>query len=115
MKDYIKDLYKKISENISETPEEFHYNYFKLEDGELYYRGKRKPLTTKGGMLVDILGKGRLCNLGFDIPRVKVTARQAVMLNEAADELPSESDITRADGIELQKNCRKSIGYNFSD
>ena len=33
MKDYIKDLYKKISENIDETPELFHYNYFKLEGG----------------------------------------------------------------------------------
>ena len=33
MKDYVQDLYKKISENISETPEEFHYDYFKLEDG----------------------------------------------------------------------------------
>ena len=44
MKDYVKDLYKKLSENIGETPEEFHYDYFKLEDGELYYRGKRKPL-----------------------------------------------------------------------
>ena len=48
MKDYVRDLYKKISENISETPEEFHHDYFKLENGELYYRGKRKPLTTKG-------------------------------------------------------------------
>ena len=48
MKDYVRDLYKKISENISETPEEFHYDYFKLENGELYYKGKRKPLTTKG-------------------------------------------------------------------
>ena len=48
MKDYVKDLYKKISENIGETPEEFHYDYFKLENGELYYRGKRKALTTKG-------------------------------------------------------------------
>ena len=76
MKDYIKDLYKKISENIGETPEEFHYDYFKLENGELYYRSKRKPLTTKGvlksvGMLADILGKGGLRNLGFDIPRGK--------------------------------------------
>ena len=63
MKDYVRDLYKKISENINETPEEFHYDYFKLEDGELYYRGKRKPLTTNSvlksvGMLADILGKG---------------------------------------------------------
>ena len=76
MKDYIKDLYKKLSENIDETPELFHYHYFKLEDGELYYRGKRKPLMTKGVlksvvMLVDILGKGGLRNLGFDIPRGK--------------------------------------------
>ena len=76
MKDYVRDLYKKLSENIGETPEEFHYDYFKLENGELYYRGKKKPLTTKGvlklvGMLVDMLGKGGLHNLGFDIPRGK--------------------------------------------
>ena len=35
MKDYVKDLYKKLSENIGETPEEFHYDHFKLKDGEL--------------------------------------------------------------------------------
>ena len=115
MKDYVKDLYKKISENVGETPEEFHYDYFKLEDGELCYRGKRKPLTTKGvlklvGMLADILGKGGLCNLGFDIPRGKVTAWQAVMLNKAAEELPPESDITGADDIELQKIAEKASG-----
>ena len=115
MKDYVKDLYKKLSENIGETPEEFHYDYFKLEDGELYYRGKRKPLTTKGvlklvGMLVDILSKGGLCNLGFDIPRGKITARQAVMLNKAAQELPSESDITGVDDIELQEIAEKASG-----
>ena len=48
MKDYVKDLYKKLSENIDETPELFHYDYFKLEGGELYYIGNRKPLTTEG-------------------------------------------------------------------
>ena len=115
MKDYVRDLYKKLSENIGETPEEFHYDYFKLENGELYYRGKRKPLTTKGvlksvGMLADIFGKGGLRNLGFDIPRGKVTAQQAVMLNKASEELPSESDITRADDIELQEIAEKASG-----
>ena len=115
MKDYVRDLYKKMSENISETPEEFHYDYFKLEGGELYYIGSRKPLTSKGvlkpvGMLADILGKNRLRNLGFDIPRGKVTARQAVMLNKAAEELPSESDITKVDDIELQKIAEKASG-----
>ena len=114
MKDYVEDLYKKISENIGETPEEFHYDYFKLENGELYYRGKRKPLTTKGvlksvGMLADILGKGGLRNLGFDIPRGEVTGRQAVMLNKAAEELPSESDITGADDIELQEIAEEIV------
>ena len=73
MNDYVRDLYKKLSENIGETPELFHYDYFKLEDGELYYRGSRKPLTTEGklksvGMLADILDKNRLRRLGFNIP-----------------------------------------------
>ena len=48
MKDYVRDLYKRLSENIGETPELFHYDYFKLEGGELYYIGSRKPLTTEG-------------------------------------------------------------------
>ena len=108
MKDYVKNLHKKLSENIGETPEAFHFDYFKLEDGELYCRGNRKLLMTKGelksvGMIADILGKNRLRNLGFDIPRGKVTAREAVMLNIDKEELPSESDITKADDIELQE------------
>ena len=82
MKDYVRDLYKKISENIGETPELFHYDYFKLEGGELYYIGSRKPLTTEGklksvGMSADILGKNRLRRLGFNILVGPITARQA--------------------------------------
>ena len=115
MKDYVKDIYKKLSENIGETPELFHYDYFKLEGGELYYIGNRKPLTTEGklksvGMLADILGKNRLHRLGFNIPVGRITARQAVMLNKAAKELPSESDITGADDIELQEIAEKALG-----
>ena len=108
MKDYIKDLYKKLSENIGEIPEPFHYDYFKLGGGKLYYIGNRKPLTTEGklksvGMIADILGKHRLRRLGFNIPVGKVTAQQAVMLNKATEELPSESDITKVDDIDLQE------------
>ena len=114
MKDYGRDLYKKLSENISETPEEFHYDYFKLEDGELYYRGKRKPLTTKGvlksvGMLADILGKSGLRSLCLDIAVDKVTAQQAVMLNKTQEVLRAESDITRANDIELQEIAEKAM------
>ena len=112
MKDYVKDLYKKLSENIGETPELFHYDYFKLEGGELHCIGNRKPLMTEGklksvGMIADILGKNRLRRLGFNIPVGKITAWQAIMLNRAAEELPSESDITRADDIELQEIAEK--------
>ena len=115
MKDYVRDLYRKLSENIGEAPELFHYDYFKLKDGELYYRGSRKPLTTEGklksfGMIAEIIGKNRLHRLGFNIPVGKVTAQQAVMLNKAAEELPSESDITKADDIELQEIAEKASG-----
>ena len=115
MKDYVRHLYKKLSENIGETLELFHYDYFKLEGGELYYIGSRKPLTTEGklksvGMIADILGKNRLRRLGFNIPVGRITARQAVMLNKAAEELPSESDITRVDDIELQEIAEKASG-----
>ena len=115
MKDYVRDLYKRLSENIGETPELFRYDYFKLEGRELYYIGSRNPLTTEEklksvGMLADILGKNRLRRLGFNIPVGKLTAQQAIMLNKAAEELPSESDITRVDDIELQEITEKALG-----
>ena len=114
MKDYVRDLYKMLSENVGETPELFHYDYFKLEGGELYYIGNRKPLTTEGklksvGMLADILGKYRFRRLGFSIPVGRIIARQAIMLNKAAEELPSEFDINRGDDIELQEIAKKAL------
>ena len=116
VREYVKDLYQKLSENMNQTPEAFHSDYFKLEDGKLYYRGRNKPLTTEGelrsvGKIAEILGKNRLRNLGFDIPKGKLTAQQAVMLNRVKEELPSTSDITKADDIELQEiteNASKS-------
>ena len=82
---------------------------------ELYYIGSRKPLTTEGklksvGMLADILGKNRLRRLGFNISVGKLTALQAVMLNKAAEALPSESDITNVDDIEHQDIAEKASG-----
>ena len=61
-------------------------------------------------LLADILCKNRLRRLGFNISVGKVTAWQAVMLNKAAEELPSESDITKADDIELQEIVEKAVG-----
>ena len=62
------------------------------------------------GMLADILGKNRPRRLGFNIPVGRITAQQAVMLNKAAEELPSESDITKTDDIKLQEIVEKASG-----
>ena len=43
----------------------------------------------------------------------KVTAQQAVMLNKAAEELPSASDITKVDDIELQEIAEKASDLIF--
>ena len=62
------------------------------------------------GMIADILGKNRLRRLDFNIPVGRITAWQAVMLNKAAEKLPSESDITKADDVELQEIVEKALG-----
>ena len=57
----------------------------------LYYDNTNRSLRTKNGILrlsgekADILGKNRLRNLGFDIPRGKVRAQQAVLLNRVEE------------------------------
>ena len=120
MRECAKDLYQKLSENIGETPEEFHFDYFKLEDEELYYRGRNKLLMYGEGKLksvgeiLDILGKNRLPNLGFDIPKGKLTARQAVMMNRVEEELPSMSYITKA-ARNYGKCIKEHGGFNFAD
>ena len=48
--------------------------------------------------------------MGFNIPVGPITACQALMLNKAAEELPSESEITKADDIELQEIVEKASG-----
>ena len=63
--------------------------------------------------IVEILGKEGLRNLGFDIPRGKITVLQAVMLNRVEEELPSITDVAKADDIELQEimeNVARSTG-----
>ena len=61
----------------------------------------------------DILGQNRLHNLGFDIPSGKLTASQAVMLTRVKEELPSASDIAKADDIELQEIVKSTEDLIF--
>ena len=60
----------------------------------------------------NILGERRLRDLGFDVPKGKVTAWQVVMLNRVEEELPSSSDVDNADDIdhqEIMENALKSM------
>ena len=62
--------------------------------------GKLKTVIT----IAEILGKKGLHELGFNIPKSgKVMARQPIILNRVERELPSASDVAKADDIELQE------------
>ena len=75
----------------------------------MYFRDKSNSLTNKKGGLksaeeiMKILGKEGLSNLGFNIPKGKVTARQAAMLNKVGEEIPSASGVDKVGDIELQE------------
>ena len=55
-----------------------------------------------------IFGKEGLHDLDFNVPKGKVTARQATMLNEVEEEIPSESDVDKAGDIELQEIAKST-------
>ena len=58
--------------------------------------------------IADVLGKEGLRDIGFNIPKGKLTARQAVMLNRVQEEMPSLSDIAKADDVELQETMENA-------
>ena len=91
-------MYKKLPENIGETSEPFHFDYFRLEDGELYYRGRRDK---------EDVGQGKTSQIKFF--EDKVTAEEDVMLNRVEDELPSASDIAKVNDIELQEIMENAV------
>ena len=65
---------------------------------------------TKGvGVLVDRVGKEGLRDLGFDVPVGKITAHQFMASYRVGSQLPSTSDKTRADDIELQEIAEKAL------
>ena len=54
------------------------------------------------------MGKERLRDLDFNIPKGKVTARQALMLNLVEEETPSASDVDKLDFIELEEIAKST-------
>ena len=113
-------MYKRLSGSDDEPLGTINFHNFDLRNGQLYYMDNVNPLTIKkqtlrgGGVvvLVDRLGKEGLRDLGFDVPVVKIVAYQFMASYRAGSQLPSTSDITRADDIELQEiaiNASRSI------
>ena len=108
VEDKVNRLYEILSEHFPKNQNVIYYNDFESIRGELYFKGRDEPLTRKGHLkpyksLIRILGKNRIYNLGFNISEWPLSRKQAVALNKAQEELPSASDITGADDIELQE------------
>ena len=55
-----------------------------------------------------LLSKNRVYNLVFDVSEW-LTPKQAAELNKVKEEMPSTSDVARADDIELQEITKKCI------
>ena len=117
VEDKVNGLYEILSEHFTKNQDVIYYDDFESRHGELYFKGRDEPLMRKGHLkpyksLIRILGKHRIYNLGFNISESPLSRKQAVALNKAQEELPSESDITKADDIELQEiveNALRSI------
>ena len=60
-----------------------------------------------------ILGKEGLRDLDFNIPKGKVTSRQAAMLNIVEEEIPSVSDLDKVGDIELQEIVKSTEDLIF--
>ena len=60
-----------------------------------------------------ILGKEGLHDLDFNVPDGKVTSRQAAMLNEVEEEIPSASDVDKAGDIELLEIAKSTEDLIF--
>ena len=81
---------------------------FKLgEDRRLYYRGK--PLMNRNGelktigVIADTLGIRGLDEMGYNITKTNLKPRFVLDLLEKQAELPSSSEIAKADTIELEE------------
>ena len=117
VEDKVNGLHEILSEHFTKNQDVIYYGNFESICGELYFKGRDEPLMRKGHLklykaLIRILGKNRIYNLGFDVSEWPLSRKQAVMLNKAQEELPSASDVDKADHIELQEiveNALRSI------
>ena len=89
------------------------------KDGRLYYKGK--PLMNRNGelktigVIADTLGIRGLREMGYNITKTNLKPRFVLGLLEKQAELPSSSEIAKADTIELEEIAKKYRGFNFTD
>ena len=82
------------------------------KDGRLYYKGK--PLMNRNGelktigVIADTLGIRGLREMGYNITKTNLKPRFALDLLEKQTELPSSSEIAKADDIELEEIAEKA-------
>ena len=82
------------------------------KDGRLYYRGK--PLMNRNGelktigVIADTLGIRGLREMGYNITKTNLKPRFVLDLLEKQAELPSSSEIAKADDIVLEEIAEKA-------
>ena len=67
------------------------------------------------GIIADTLGIRGLQEMGYNITKTNLKPRFVLELLEKQAELPSSSEIAKADDIEFGRNCEEYKGFNFTD
>ena len=102
-------MYKELPKHYSRTSDATHYNNFRHQGKWIYFKGRDEPLANDDGKLKtfgklkSILCKNILHNLGFNVLSSKLTHQHSEILYRAEEELPSASDVTKAEDIEVQE------------
>ena len=112
-------LYNIIIEKIGKRPDALHFDFFDLRRNTLYYidvNGEEKLLTRMGNLktfagIKREIGPTGIRRIGFyDYKEEKkLSSKKSERLRKTERELPSTSDITKADEIELKEITDKSI------
>ena len=110
----VRTLQLDIFRSSKNFPDDFHFNKLELRNDQLYYKENdgKILMTEKGELrtvkeLVKILGIKGLRDLGYNVPEGQST-RDFIKIKKAKEKLPSASDITKADDIELIELSRES-------
>ena len=108
----VEEIYELIGNKMHQRLEP-NLRLFEIDkDGRLYYKGK--PLMNRNGMLktigviADTFGIRGLREMGYNITKTNLKPRFVLDLLEKQSELPSSSEIAKADTIELDEIAKST-------